>query len=103
MKPTADRATLRVNLSLPLDLVAILDRIGAVTGAGRATLIREFLHEAAPNFVQVAQALELAKNRNLDAFKVLSNSLDSQIAQSQQLSLDIKKTRRRAMRRKPLP
>ncbi|WP_146092239.1 ribbon-helix-helix domain-containing protein, partial [Xanthomonas vasicola] len=35
----------RVNLTLPADVVAVLDRLGKVTGAGRATIIREWLIE----------------------------------------------------------
>lgn len=103
MKPTDDRATIRVNLSLPLDLVSILDRIGAVTGAGRATLIRELLIESKPILLDLARASELAQEKNLDAFKVLSASLDAAASQAQQMSLDIKKTRRRAMRRQFVP
>ena len=90
----------RVNLTLTDEAVAILDRIGAVTKTGRATILREFVLEALPGIVEIAHALELAQQKNLDAFKVMAKSIDKTVADSQQLSLDIKKTRRRAMRRK---
>lgn len=99
MDKPRDRIGIRVNLTLPPELVAILDRIGAVTSAGRASILREFLIEAAPGFEDIARALELAQANNLDAFKVLTKTLDKTVADSQQLKLDIKGTRRR-MRRK---
>lgn len=89
----------RVNLTLTDEAVAILDRIEAVTGAGRATILREFILEALPGIADIAHALELAQQKNVDAFKVLAKSIDKTVHDSQQLSLDIKKTRR-AMRRK---
>jgi len=90
----------RVNLTLTDEAVAILDRIGAVTGAGRATVLREFILEALPGFADIAHSLELAQAKNMDAFKVLSKSIDSQVNQAQQLSLDIKRSRRRMIRKK---
>lgn len=91
----------RVNLTLPDSLVAVLDRIGAVTGAGRATLIREWLMEAQGGFADVANALELAQKNNLDAFKVLADSMKNTAQQSEQLELEIRSTRRKMLRRKP--
>jgi hypothetical protein len=94
-----DRTGIRVNLTLPATTVAVLDRIGAVTGAGRATLIREFLMEAESGFAEMAHALELAKANNLDAFKVLAKTIRNTSRDAEQLSLDIR-ARGRAMRRK---
>lgn len=99
MANTRDRTGTRINLTLPPDLVATLDRMSGVTKAGRASIIREFLIEAHPGLQDIAQALELAAAKNMDAFKVLSKTLDESVQQSQQLSLDIKRTSRR-MRRK---
>lgn len=102
-KPASDRAGVRINLTLTPPLVAILDRIGSVTGTGRATILREMLEESAPTFEQMARALELASQKKTDAFKVLTNALDTVSESSAQLSLDIKRTRRRAMRKKQAP
>lgn len=99
MAATSDRTGIRVNLTLPVEVVAILDRMGAVTGAGRATILREFICESAPGFADIATALEMAQAKNVDAFKVLAKTIDKTVSDSQQLSLDIKRTRRR-MRRK---
>lgn len=93
----------RVNLTLTPEAVATLDRIGAVTGAGRATILREFILEAMPGIAQIAHSLELAQAKNLDAFKVLSDTIDQTVSDAQQMSLDIKRTRRRAMRKKAQP
>ncbi len=89
-----------MNLSLPPELVAVLDRISAVTNAGRASIIREWLVTGLPQWEQIAQALELATSRKLDAFKLLERTLDQTMEQAGQMKLDIKRTTRR-MRRKP--
>jgi hypothetical protein len=99
-KPVRTPQGPRVNLTLTDEAVAVLDRIGAVTKTGRATILREFILEALPGIAEMAYALELAQQKNLDAFKVMAKTIDQTVADSQQLSLDIKRTRRRAMRRK---
>ena len=100
--PTADRAGVRVNLTLTLETVSILDRMGAVTGAGRATILREMIEEGAPQLAQMATALEHAHSqRPADALKLLAQAVDSMNTQTGQMSLDIKRTRRRAMRKRP--
>ena len=90
----------RVNLTLPPEVVRVLDRIGKVTGAGRATIIREWLTEAAPQLAEMARAVELASRKNIDAFKVISDTLGELSDTAGQLSLDIKKQRRAAMRKR---
>jgi hypothetical protein len=47
----------------------------------------------------VAVALEAAKAKSADGFKLLAAGLDHVISEGQQLSLEIKKDRRRALRR----
>lgn len=95
-----DRSGIRVNLTLPEELIRVLDRMGKVTGTGRATIIRELLLEAAPGFAQMAHALELAKKKNLDAYTVLAGAMDQAVSEGSQLSLDIKKQRRAMVRKK---
>lgn len=99
-KPTRTPQGPRVNLTLTDEAVAILDRIGAVTGTGRATILREFILEALPGLVEIAQALELAQAKNMDAFSVLAKTIDKTVADAQQLSLDIKRSRRQMRRKK---
>lgn len=101
MKPS-DRTGIRINLTLPTEVVATLDRMSAVTGAGRASIIREWLIEGQPLFDQMATALEHAASKNLDAFTVMSKAVSGIASQADQLSLDIKRTSR-AMRRKSKP
>ncbi len=90
----------RVNLTLPDEVIAVLDRMGKVTGAGRATIVREWLIEAAPQLGEFAKALELASSRNVDAFSVMAKVLNDTSDEVGQLSLDIKRSRRRAMTKK---
>lgn len=98
-----DRTGIRVNLSLPPEVVSILDRMGAVTGAGRATIVREFLIDAVPHLSELARALELAHSKNLDAFKVMTKVVRDVAAQSDQLVLDIRRSTRAARRKKKRP
>ncbi|MBT9161333.1 MAG: hypothetical protein DDT26_02638 [Dehalococcoidia bacterium] len=95
-----DRTAIRVNLSLPVEVVAILDRMGAVTGAGRATIVREFLTEAVPHLSELARALEMAQGKNLDAFNLLVQTVNNALSQGDQLVLDIRKANRAARRKK---
>ena len=90
----------RVNLTLPDDVISTLDRIAKATGTGRATIIREWLIEGAPQFREMARAIELAQKNNIDAFKVIGDTLSALSEQSGQMALDIKKTRRAAMRKR---
>lgn len=92
----------RVNLTLPDEIVRVLDRLGAVTGAGRATIIREWLNEAAPQLAHMASVMEDASRGNVDAaLKVLGRTMENVAGQAEQLSLDIKRDRRAAMRKRP--
>ena len=99
-KPAADRAGVRVNLTLTPELVGTLDRISDRTGTARASLLREMLEAALPTFATMADALDVAAEKKLDAFAMLARTMDDVQEQAGQLSLDIKRTRRRAMRRK---
>lgn len=91
----------RVNLTLPDDVIAALDRMGAATGAGRATIIREWLIEGLPQFNALADAVEMASRKNIDAFKVMADMLNETARDADQLVLDIRKERRAAMRKRP--
>jgi metal-responsive CopG/Arc/MetJ family transcriptional regulator len=93
-------AQTRVNLTLPDEVIAVLDRMVKVTGAGRATIIREWLIEAAPQLGEFARALEMASKKNVDAFSVMAKVVNDTAAEMDQLSLDMKRGRRRAMRKK---
>jgi hypothetical protein len=90
----------RVNLTLPDEVIAVLDRMGKATGAGRATIVREWLIEAAPQLAEFARAVELASKKNVDAFGVMAKVLNDAASATEQLQLDIKKSRRRAMRKR---
>jgi predicted DNA-binding protein len=90
----------RVNLTLPDEVIRVLDRMGKVTGAGRATVIREWLIEGAPMFADMATAMELATKNNIDAFKVIGDSLGKLSEDAGQLSLEMKSKRRAGMRKR---
>lgn len=90
----------RVNLALPDEVIAVLDRMGKLTGAGRATFIREWLIEGLPMFEELATAMELASQQNIDAFKVMAKSLEQASNLTGQMSLEMKKSRRAAMRKR---
>lgn len=90
----------RVALTLPDEVIFVLDRMAKLTGAGRATLIREWLIEGLPMFKELADSMEMASRQNIDAFKVMSESLEQASNLTGQLSLEMKKDRRAAMRKR---
>lgn len=98
--PDPRRLGTRVNLTLPDEVVSVLDRLGKVTGAGRATIVREWLIEGAPMFAEMARAAELASQKNVDALKVMGDVLRSAVADGEQLELQIRRERRAAMRKR---
>lgn len=96
-----DRRTgIRVNLTLPKGLIASIDRIGRVTGTGRASLIREWLEGMDSGIQAMAHALELAQKNNLDAFTVMASTMKDAIAQGEQAQLDLGRKRRAIMRKR---
>lgn len=92
----------RVHLTLPADVMAAVDRMATAGGVGRATLIRELLEGQVPAMLEMARAVELAKAKNIEAFKVVSDALRDVTAQADQMQLDIKRTKR-AFQRKRKP
>lgn len=90
----------RVNLTLPPEVVDTLDRLGRVTGAGRATIIREWLIEGQPMFAEMAKAAELAAAKNMDALRVMGQVLRDASAHADQMELEIKRARRAARRKR---
>lgn len=85
----------RVHLSLPPEAIAVLDRIGAVTGAGRATIVREWIIGALPSLTSVAAALESAQLGRLEAFEQLEQGLSQARQKADQAELDLDTGRRR--------
>lgn len=90
----------RVNLTLPEDVVAAVDRMANATGVGRATLIKDLVTGMVPSLIEMARATELAKSKQLDALKVITDHLSAVTAQADQLNLDIKRKRRASMRKR---
>ena len=90
--------SIRVNLSLPPEVVAVLDRLASVTGTGRATVLREWLLEGLPMFVQMAESLEQAKAGNRDALELMANALQEAAGDVNQASLDLRESKRLGQR-----
>ena len=90
----------RVNLTLPDDVLAAVDRMAKAGGVGRATLIKDLLEGMVPSLIEMARATELAKAKQIDAFKVISDHLTAVASQADQLVLDIRKKRRASMRKR---
>ena len=90
----------RVNLTLPDDVLAAVDRMAKAGGVGRATLIKDLVTGMVPSMIEMARAIELAKSKQIDAMKVVSDHLTAVASQADQLSLDIRKKRRASMRKR---
>lgn len=91
----------RVSITATPELDHVLGRIAAGTGTGKATFVREWLLDALPQLEQLATAIELAKSGNVDAFAIMAQVVRDASSEADQLSLDIKRDRRRAMRKRP--
>ncbi len=70
------------------------------SGVGRATFIRELLVSMQEHIDSLAQAVELAKQNNVDAFSKIASTLREVGSDYEQLQLDIKRSHRRAMRKR---
>lgn len=95
-----DRTGIRVNLTLPSEVVAVIDRMGGVTGMGRATIVRQWMEAAAPAMLDVAKSLELAQQNDLDAYRVLAKQIGGLANDAGQIALDLKNKRRALMRKR---
>ena len=91
---------IRVNLTLPAEVVAVLDRIAKATGTGRATMVREVLTDGLPGLSEMAHALELAQKKNADGFKLLAKGIGDLRQEAEQLEVEFKRTSRRMVRKK---
>lgn len=100
MAKAPDRVGIRVNLTLPVHVVALLDRIAKLTGTGRATMIRDIFGSMVPELGQMAEALELAAEKKGDAYKVMGKALENVQREVDQLSLEIKTARRKSRQKK---
>lgn len=96
---------IRVNLTLPPEVVAVLDRMGKVTGAGRATIVREFLCDGLPMFEQAAAALEAAQLGNRRALDLVGDVVQAMAADVAGQAVDLRTVirGRRAARIKRVP
>jgi predicted DNA-binding protein len=90
----------RVALTLPDEVVEVLDRMSKVSGAGRATIVRSWLIEGLPVLQGLAEAMELASQKNVDGFRVITETLRNVVGEAEQLGLDLRPPRRAAMRRR---
>lgn len=89
----------RVNLTLPPELVGEIDRISAAINKPRARIIRSWLIEGMPIWKQVADALETVQENEAEGLKMIGSVLNVTGETAQQMSLDIKNTRRRLKRK----
>lgn len=100
MRPNYPDNRIRVNLTLTPEVVGVLDRMEAVTGAGRATIIREWLEGMLPMLNDAAKALEIAAERKGDAFAILERSMREVGQMVHQTEMEIRTARRRARRKR---
>ena len=100
MPSPPDRTGTRINLTIPPETVAAIDRMCEASGVGRATFIRELLVGMESHIHGLAEAVELARQNNVDAFSRMADTLREVNAKSTQLELDVRRQRRAAMRKR---
>lgn len=100
MASPSDRTGIRINLTIPSETVRSIDRMCAASGVGRATLIRELLVGMETQIHGLAESMELARQNNVDAFGRMAKVLREVGNDTEQLELEIQKSRRAAMRKR---
>lgn len=103
MASPPDRTGIRINLTLPPETVRAIDRMCEASSVGRATFIRELLVGMEQHIHGLAEAVEMARNNNIDAFKQMASTLRDVGNQSEQMQLEMKRTHRAAMRKRKKP
>lgn len=100
MASPSDRTGTRINLTIPPETVRAIDRMCDASGVGRATFIRELLVGMETHIHGLAESVELAKQNNLDAFARMADTLRDVTNASTQLELEVRASRRAAMRKR---
>lgn len=100
MATPSDRTGTRINLTIPPETVAAIDRMCDASGVGRATFIRELLMGMEGHIIGLAESVELAKRNSIDAFGKMADTLRDVTNASQQLELEVRASRRAAMRKR---
>ena len=100
MASPSDRTGIRINLTIPSETVRAIDRMCAASGVGRATLIRELLVGMETQIHGLAESMEMARQNNVDAFGRMAKVLREVGNDTEQLELEIQKSRRAAMRKR---
>lgn len=95
-----DRRTgVRVNLTLPPEVDVLLERIAKAAGTGKASFVREWLLSMAPQLADMARALEMAKEGQMDGLAVMAKSLRSAVKGGEQAELELRQVRAMARRK----
>lgn len=90
----------RVNLTLTPETDAVLVRLAAASGVGKATWVGQWLEQCSPQLVQLALAMEQANRGNFDAFGTAIDALRAAKGRADQVEMDLTVKRRAAMRKR---
>lgn len=94
----------RVNLTLSDEVDGVLSRLSGSLGVGKATFVRQILEGALPQLELMAQAAERVTQKNVpDGLALMVDALRQTSGMAEQATLDLRRTRRAAMRRKAKP
>ena len=85
----------RLMVSIPPDVEAALNRLHAVTGKPRATIIRELLGEIVPMITELSEAMEAAMRQPRANFAKLQGLIDLAAVEVRQTQLDLDAARKR--------
>jgi len=79
----------RMMLTLPDELAHALDEFREATGTAPSSFVVNMLMQAVPMLESVAKAARMAKQGNLEAFDVLSNTLATHLHQGMGIQQDM--------------
>lgn len=92
-----------MNLTLTPELDLVLSSLSKSLGVGKATFVRQVLDAALPQLNLMAEAAAKVTQQNIpDGLGLLAEALQQASGMADQAQLDLKRTRRAAMRRRKL-
>lgn len=92
-----------MNLTLTPEIDLVLSSLSKSLGVGKATFVRQILESSLPQLNLMAEAAAKVTQKNIpDGLGLLSEALHQASGMAEQAQLDLKRTRRAAMRRRKL-
>lgn len=92
--------SIRVSVGFQSSTHKAIEDLAAATGQSFASIVSEFMDEAAPSFGDIAKAIQLAKKKPVQALDIMAERLAVATQQAAQIGLDLVESRKRHNKRR---